>query len=150
MERELFTVGHSVHALPHFFALLRTHTIEVIADVRTKPYSRHVPQFNYESIRAAAIDAGFRYVYLGRELGGYPANPDGFPAGIERLLTGITKFRVAAMCAEEDPAECHRHRLIGAALHDAGIPVHHIRADGWIESWEAVETRRAPQPPLFS
>ena len=150
MERELFTVGHSVHVLPDFFALLRAHGIEVIADVRTKPYSRHVPQYNYQSIRAAAIGAGFRYVYLGRELGGYPPNPELFPLGVERLLNGIAEFRVAAMCAEEDPANCHRHKLIGSAIRDLAIPVSHIRANASLESWEAVETRRAPQPSLFA
>ena len=149
MERELFTIGHSVHVVPDFVALLRAHGIEVIADVRTKPYSRHVPQYNYELLRAAAIGAGFRYVYLGRELGGYPHNPELFPAGIERLASGIAEFRVAAMCAEEDPAQCHRHRLIGTAFRDLGIPVHHIRADRSLESWEAAEIRRAPQPSLF-
>lgn len=147
--RILFTVGHSVHVVPDFFALLRAHKIDVIADVRSKPYSRHVPQYNYSDIRAAAIGGGFRYVYLGRELGGYPPNPDLFPTGIERLVTGIVEYRVAAMCAEEDPAPCHRHRLIGPALRKLGLAVHHIRADARVESWEEVEKRRAPQPSLF-
>lgn len=150
MERELFTIGHSVHVLPDFFSLLRLHHIEVMADVRTKPFSRHVPQYNYHSIRAASIGAGLCYLYLGRELGGYPPNPELFPSGLHRLLGGLARYRVAVVCAEEDPAHCHRHRLIGAAVREAGIPVHHIRADSRLESWEEAEIRRAPQPSLFA
>ena len=150
MERQLYTIGHSVHVLPEFFRLLQAHSIEVLADVRTKPYSRHVPQYNYESIRAATIGAGFRYVYLGRELGGYPPNPSLFPAGLERLLAGVAEYRVAILCAEEDPVKCHRHILIGSALHELGVRVHHIRGDNSVESWDAVEVRRAPQPSLFA
>jgi uncharacterized protein (DUF488 family) len=149
MERELFTIGHSVHVLPDFFALLGALNIDVLVDVRSRPYSRHVPQYNHGLIRTATIGAGFRFVYLGRELGGYPPNPDLFPIGLQRLLTGLDVFRVAVMCAEEDPAHCHRHRLIGSALRELAIPVHHIRGDGSVESWEAAEGRRAPQPSLF-
>lgn len=149
MAAELYTIGHSVHTLPEFFALLRAHAIEVLVDVRSKPYSRYVPHFNHESIRAATIGAGLRYVYLGQELGGYPPNPNLFPSGLRRLLSGMNSFRVAVMCAEEDPANCHRHHLIGSAIRKLELPVHHVRGTGVLETWEETEARRQPQPSLF-
>lgn len=86
-------------------------------------------------------------MFLGRELGGRPpeaemydddghvlysmvAATDRFAASIARLLEGARRLRVAMMCSEEDPSECHRSLLIGEALCRSGEPVslHHIRA----------------------
>ena len=42
----IFTVGHSTHAAEAFAALLRTHGVTAVADVRSAPWSRFNPQFN--------------------------------------------------------------------------------------------------------
>src|SRR3712207_8128504 len=43
---------------------------EVLVDVRSFPFSRHAPQFDRETLNASVRDAGARYLFMGRELGG--------------------------------------------------------------------------------
>jgi uncharacterized protein (DUF488 family) len=165
----LMSIGHSNVSFDAFVELLRAHNVEVVADVRTAPRSRYVPHFDAKPLREALGEAGVKYVFLGRELGGRPdgdefyddedhvlysrvAESEFFAAGIERLLDGATKFRVAMLCSEEDPLNCHRHLLIGRVLRSRGIEVEHIRGDGTLqteEGLEQLEAREEPQRALF-
>jgi uncharacterized protein (DUF488 family) len=145
----VWTVGHSNRPAGELIALLRAERIEVLADVRSQPYSRHNPQFRRENLKPALEQAGLRYVFLGAELGGRPPEPEfhdasghvrydlvreseRFRGGLERLLTGAAGYRVAIMCSEEDPVRCHRRLLITPALVQAGMEVRHIRGDGQV------------------
>ncbi len=71
MPPTIWTIGHSNHTLEHFLDLLRTHAIDVVADVRSTPFSRRHPHFNRERLKAAlaGADAGIDYIFLGAELG---------------------------------------------------------------------------------
>lgn len=153
----LHTIGHSNHSLDTFLGLLREYRIEVLADTRSSPYSKYVPHFNREDLRATLPAAGVKYLDLGRELGGRPEgdeyyDEDGrvlygrlaesalFRGGIERLETGIRRFRVAILCSEEDPRICHRHLLVSRVMDARGADVVHIRGDGRTERYaECVE-----------
>lgn len=144
--REVLTVGHSSHSMQRFLELLRDAGVTAVADVRSAPYSRHVPQFNQEPLKAALREAGLAYVHLGRELGGRPqdraqyrggvadyqaiAGTPAFRAGLQRVLDGAAAHRVALVCAEADPLDCHRCLLIGRALASRGVPVRHLLGDG--------------------
>jgi len=146
-----FTLGHSNHSIDAWLALVRQHEIEVVVDTRSSPYSKYVPQFDKELIQRSLEDAGIRYLFLGAELGGRPANPEyydasgrvvygrlrddaRFKAAIARLETGIERFKVALVCGEEDSAHCHRRLLIGRVLTERGHTMLHIRGDGRVES----------------
>jgi uncharacterized protein (DUF488 family) len=147
----VWTIGHSNHPLEHFLALLEQHRVEVLVDVRSSPYSRYAVQFNREAIRPALQERSIQYLYLGDLLGGrveddrlcddegrvlygQVAQSPGFCQGIERLLTGIRQYRVAILCGEEDPTECHRRLLVGRVLQQHGVRVEHIRGDGRTQS----------------
>jgi len=149
--RRVFTIGHSNHEEQAFLDLLERHEIDVVADVRSQPYSKYTKQFNSDQIKQALAGAGINYVYLGRELGGRPDAPEFYDAeghvrydrvaespqfrqGIERLEKGIQKFRVALMCSEENPAECHRNLLVGRVLGRRGVELVHIRGDGRLQT----------------
>lgn len=140
-------MGHSRHEISALVDLLRRHGIDVVADVRSYPSSRHNPQFNRKPLRSSLLAAQIEYVFLGQELGGRPLEPEfydarghvlysavakseRFTAGLERLLTGAATYRVAILCSEENPENCHRRLLIGRVLADRGITVLHIRGDG--------------------
>jgi uncharacterized protein (DUF488 family) len=152
-----FTIGHSNHDFPVWLTLLRQHGVEVVVDVRSSPYSKYVPQFDKELLQRSLEEAGIRYLFLGAELGGRPANPAyydakgrvlysrlcddaGFQAAIARLESGMERFRMALVCGEEDPAHCHRRLLIGRVLTEHGHAILHIRGDGRLESDETVAT----------
>ena len=64
------------------------------------------------------------------------AKSERFASGLERLLTGAGTYRVAILCSEENPENCHRRLLIGRVLADRGISVLHIRGDGSVISDE--------------
>jgi len=149
----VYTVGHSNQTTESFLDLLHQHAIEVLVDVRSAPYSRFVPQFNQRELQTTVRSAGFLYVYLGRELGGRPdpgshlideaghaiygliAETDDFNTGLHRLREGIDRYRVALMCSEEDPTDCHRRLLVSRVLIlDHGIDVLHIRGDGRLDT----------------
>lgn len=160
--RRLFSIGHSNHALERFLDLLRQHQIEVLVDARSHPYSRFAPHFDTRSLKEAVTRAGIKYLYLGKELGGRPdgdeyydteghvlywrvAESPLFLDGIERLESGIAKYRVALMCSEEDPSACHRRLLIGRVLATRAVQFEHIRGNGRVQTeaeLQAEEERR--------
>ena len=151
----VFTIGHSTHSMEKLISLLGANRIEVLVDIRSEPYSRKVPHFNKDNLEKEIKKRGLKYLFLGKELGGRPSNrqfydqegfvlyskiagsPD-FKSGLERLLNGIERFRVALMCSEENPMNCHRRLLVGRVLSNAGVEVLHIRADGSIQSEEQI------------
>jgi uncharacterized protein (DUF488 family) len=167
-----FTVGHSNHNVETWLELIRKHSVEVVVDTRSSPYSKYVPQFDKELMQRSLEGSGIRYLFLGAELGGRPANPgyyddsghvlygrlrddSAFKAAVIRLESGIERFRVALVCGEEDPAHCHRRLLIGRVLTEQGHTMLHIRGDGRIESEETVAAKsKKPlidtQPALFA
>ena len=146
----IFSIGHSNHSVEVFLDLLRQHGITALADVRSAPYSRFQPQFNKDALERSLKAEGIKYVFLGKELGArsddrscyqngrvrYPllAKTALFRKGLERVMTGAQNFRIAIMCAEKEPLECHRTLLVSRALEAEGVAVQHILADGRLES----------------
>ncbi len=146
----VFTIGHSIHSQEQFIALLTQHAITALCDVRSHPYSRMNPQFNREDLKAATEKQQIKYVFLGRELGARSEDPacylngkisyellaqsDLFRQGLQRVQKGLQDHRIALMCAEKEPADCHRTILVSRALAAQGLEVLHILADGAIEA----------------
>ena len=151
----VWTVGHSNHSIEHFLDLLDQHQIAVLVDVRSSPYSRYADHFNKQTIQGYLQARTIKYLFLGDLIGGraegeqfrddqgyvlydrVAQSPD-FKRGIERLVDGIVAYRVALMCGEEDPTDCHRRLLIGRVLDGRGVRVMHMRGDGRLQSEEEV------------
>lgn len=167
----ILTIGHSTHPLDGFIALLKQHEVTALADVRSAPYSRFNPQFNREPLEQGLKSAGIAYAYLGRELGGRSDDPscflngrvqydrlaqtEYFRSGIERVLRGSRDHRIALMCAEKEPLDCHRTLLVARALAELGVEVQHILADGHLEPHDVAMERLLrlhglSNPELFS
>lgn len=154
---DILTIGHSSHPSGHFLGLLRRHGVEAVADVRSHPYSRYNPQFRKKAISSVLKDNGIAYVFLGRELGARSDNSEcyvdgrvqysmlaaepAFEAGLQRLLAGAQRYRLALMCAEKEPLDCHRTILICRALRGRAGRLGHVLADGTLESHDACEVR---------
>src|ERR1700704_3164996 len=119
MTEAVYTIGHSTHSIEKFVELLGRAQITAVSDVRSRPYSRMNPQFNRENLKQSLSANGIKYVFLGKELGARSedhscyrngqvqydllARTDLFKQGIERILEGTQKYRVALMCAEKEP-----------------------------------------------
>ena len=153
----VLTIGHSNHPLDVFVALLRQHGVTTLADVRSAPYSRFNPHFNRKRLESALQAHGIAYVYLGHALGGRPDDPacyeDGrvrydrlaqtslYHEGLERVVENARSERIALMCAEKEPLDCHRTLLVGRSLVERGMGVAHILADGALESHDETMDR---------
>lgn len=153
----ILTIGHSNHALAKFMALLKRAEVTAVADVRSAPVSRFSPHFNKDRLARSLAEQGTTYVSLGKELGGRPELPElftdgvadyekmvelpSFQAGIARLITGAESHRVAIMCAEADPLDCHRCLLVGRALAEEGVEVGHILSSGQVLTHAEIEDR---------
>ena len=151
----IFTIGHSSLTYEAFFALLSEHGIQYLVDVRSQPYSRHVPHFNRETVQAEAEARGVDYRFMGDALGGRPGDalrepgtgaPDydamaKEPALLRALddVVGWARIRrVALMCSEGDPAACHRTKLLGKVLQSGyGVTVLHITQRGLVSQDDA-------------
>jgi uncharacterized protein (DUF488 family) len=156
MSQVAYSIGHSNGTIERLIGLLQQHSITAVADVRSQPYSRFNPQFNREVLAGSLKGVGLEYVFLGQELGARSDDPacyrngraqyaliakaGTFQRGIERLLSGAERFRLAILCAEKEPLVCHRGILISRHLHEIGMVVRHILEDGSVEDHEnAVE-----------
>jgi uncharacterized protein (DUF488 family) len=153
----ILTVGHSTHSFDALVKLLKRHEVTALADVRSAPFSRFNPQFNKDALERDLKLCGIKYVFLGRELGARSNDPscyengrvqyarlartDQFKKGIERVMRGAQEHRIALMCAEREPLECHRTLLVARALDELGVSVAHILGDGGLETHRAALER---------
>lgn len=151
------TIGHSNHVITHFLALLKVAGIDCVADVRSVPFSRRHPQFGQKALAASLQEAGIEYWFLGDVLGARPKDPACYENGkasyariaatrafkdaIDSLIAASARKRVALMCAEKEPLDCHRTVLVGRALVQRDQAVSHILADGRVEAQVDIESR---------
>ncbi len=131
-EKLIYTVGHGSRSIEEFLACLSSFGVRAIVDARQWPSSRHHPHFTREELEPSLSRAGVRYRWLGKELGG--RRPQGyaehmrttlFLEGLDRLDAIAEAVPTAVMCAERDPAACHR-RHIATVLERRGFGVRHI------------------------
>lgn len=151
----VLSIGHSSLPYEQFIARLKSFDINAVADVRSAPFSRHFPQYNREALKTELARDGVAYAFLGKELGGRPAQTESytdgvadyekmartplFQEGLQRLLQGARRYRIAVMCSERDPLDCHRCLLVGRALKERGISVEHIVDNGSSVPHEDIE-----------
>jgi hypothetical protein len=67
------------------------------------------------------------------------ATDDNFKKGIDRVLNGAKQYRIALMCSEGNPLDCHRCLLVGRTLSERGADVRHIVASKKIISQQEIE-----------
>jgi uncharacterized protein (DUF488 family) len=159
MAHVIYTIGHSTHTETCFVELLRLHEVTAVADVRSRPYSRFNPQFDRETLKGTLKAAGIQYAFLGGELGARSDTPscyengkvrydrlaetEAFREGLDRVERGSLQFRIALMCAEKEPMECHRSILVARHLCLRGAEVRHILEDGRTETQTELISRVA-------
>jgi len=147
----LYTIGHSTRTWEEFVEVLKAHSVETVADIRSFPTSRRFPHFNRESLERTLPEAGITYVWI-KELGGRRPKlrddspnvalrnrsfrnyadymlTDEFQHGIADLITLAEQSRTAYMCAERLYFRCHR-MLVSDWLVAHGHEVLHIDGVG--------------------
>ena len=164
----IYTIGHSNHDFDAFVRLLKTHEIEFVVDVRSNPWSRFAKYANNRTLDAWLPMRGLQYCFMGDRLGGLPTGSSwtgkpeiqqmlrsydvrrgdgefgqGFDESYDEAIGDLCELaserRVAIMCSEEDPSQCHRQHLLGPSLEDAGYELLHIRKSGSAHRTENVD-----------
>ncbi len=152
MNSSILTIGHGNKSLESFFELLNKYEVSYLIDVRTNPFSKYNPHFNRKELEISSLDFGIRYLFLGDDLGGKPKDrtcydsdghvlyskvmrKDFFIRSADRLVTANDKgIKVACMCSESNPCDCHRTKMIGEYLYTKGIEMHHIDKTGKLKT----------------
>ncbi len=149
----VFTIGHSTQPSVDFIAKLKRHDVTDVFDVRSVPYSQFNPQFDREKLKSKLNAAGIRYLHMGKTLGARSDDPSCYENGrvkydrlaqkpefrsaIDRIIRGAKGgYRIALMCAEKEPLDCHRSILVSRAIDAQHVQVMHILGDGTLESHE--------------
>lgn len=158
-DKFIFSIGHGGRKIEDFFSLLKENEIKYLVDVRSYPYSKYYPEYNKENIDIVSKKYDIKYVFMGDSLGGRPNDrscysddkdengkaqvlyneikkKDFFIHSIERLVVANSKkLKVACMCSELNPCDCHRSKLIGEVLYnDKNIVTYHIDENGLIQT----------------
>jgi uncharacterized protein (DUF488 family) len=156
---KIYTVGHSNISFEEFVGRVGKHGVRTLVDVRSAPYSQYSPHFNYDYLENNLPMHGIDYIYMGNMLGGRPrsqlfyksdgtpdyekmAAEESFQEGLEILKSMAQRSVVCILCSEEDPASCHRGKLVARQLVLSGVEIVHILGDGALESEEDNAKRR--------
>jgi len=167
----VWTIGHSTRSADDFIALLQTHGIRQLVDVRTIPRSRHNPQFAKEELEASLREAGIHYMHMAA-LGGlrharrdsintawrnasfrgyadYMQTPE-FEEALEELIRLGKEKPTAIMCAEAVPWRCHRS-LVADALVARGVNSEEIASQTstrphTLTPWARVQGKKVTYP----
>jgi uncharacterized protein (DUF488 family) len=120
----IFTAGHGSRSFDEFRSLIMEHSITLLVDVRSKPYSRWVPHFNKSHLEE---HLPMQYLWM-PSLGGLDTSItyERFEEGINSIIRFSKRYKVAVMCSEKDHLKCHRHTKIQPALEERRIKVIHI------------------------
>jgi uncharacterized protein (DUF488 family) len=160
MVQTIYTVGHSSLSFMEFLTLIQANNITHIVDIRSIPYSKYAPWSDKSRLSELLRPFKIKYTYFGHKLGGKKGSKgadaqlesltplDVYHDAIQMLMQLSMRGNLTLLCAESDPAKCHRQHIIAQTLLESGNRVLHILKDGTIqEAWK--EEKQASQPKLL-
>ncbi|QQR97026.1 MAG: DUF488 domain-containing protein [Sphingobacteriales bacterium] len=145
-QKTIYTIGHSIHSIEQFLAMLKSFGIMMLVDIRSLPGSRKFPQFDKENLQIILPENDIQYLHLlslgGRQkvkkdskntrwrndsFRGYAdyMETDNFKNAIIELEQIAQQQATAYMCAEVLWWRCHRS-MVSDYLKTKGWTVLHI------------------------
>ena len=121
----VWTAGHSNRDICTFINLLQTVNVQTVVDCRTKPRSRW-PHFNAEKLAMHLASMNINYEFRGRNLGGLAGNVDFDETLDEMKCRAEHGERIALICSEGKPEQCHRGTILAIELEKRGVTVEHL------------------------
>jgi len=156
---DLYTIGYSSFDVRQMTGVLIDYGINLIIDVRSLPYSTHYPNYNKETLEHFLKENFIYYRNYAQEFGAQQiekqffadegfldfelfTKSENFLQGFKKVQANIDmKFTIALMCAEKDPAECHRAIMITRVFSREGFSIKHILSDKSYETQDSIEHR---------
>lgn len=143
---KIHTIGYGNRSLVSFISILLDNKIDMLVDVRSKPFSRFRPEFNKKRLSDVLEKVGIRYIHI-EALGGKPKGLElyadgklcyerlqrtrGYQEGIGQLEYMLELgLKPMLMCSELDYHNCHRWSLLGVDLNKRGWEIIHIDKTG--------------------
>lgn len=155
----LFTIGYSGFMIKDFINALKNKSIGALIDIRSSPYSFRFKDYNIEHLKCLLNKNKIYYLFLGDKLGARPkdlflytnrvadfskiAKSGSFIDACARVREGLNRFPICLMCAEKDPATCHRAILVTNNFRNIypEINIFHIHSLSKIESQNNLDRR---------
>ena len=143
-EKRIYTIGYAGFAINDFIDVLSELNIKIVIDVRSHPVSAYYIDYNKDNLEKTLQAKHIHYRNYSNEFGARQSDlkfysNDGyldfskyvqstqFRNGLERIKTGIAAgFDFVLMCAEKNPAMCHRTIMIAREFAKEGYEVIHI------------------------
>lgn len=122
---KIFTIGHSTKPIDEFLDKLVQANVEVVIDVRSRPYSSRFPHFNRNSLNYSLKTVGINYIFKGDSLGGLDENVD-FDKAIGAVYELSKTKRLVLLCSEGDFRKCHRYNTLTPIFKGMGATVRHL------------------------
>jgi uncharacterized protein (DUF488 family) len=156
IETTIYSIGHGNKKIEEFVDELKSFNILYLLDIRSKPYSKWSPHFNQFQLENELKNRNIKYIFVGDSLGGLPEDrscydyngkvvydiikdKEFFKEGLKRLTAANEKhIKLAIMCSESKPEECHRSKLIGQELLKQNIAIKHIIAKSKFKTQQLV------------
>ena len=169
--RPILTIGHGHNDLGTFLELLKGAGVQVLVDVRARPWNPFIPSFGKQRMKMDLLYEGIVYFFMGHRLGERPRDKrlmdvngevdyqayevsQDFQDAIDWLIDRSREGRLCLMAGKVEPWNCHRHWLLAQALMVRKLPVIHILEDGSLEAaspdllhWSKVQG--LPSPSTF-
>lgn len=121
----IFTIGYGLKKSEEFIAKLKENKIEVLIDVRTKPFSRWNSKFSKTPLECELAKNNIKYLWKGNNLGGLGENFD-FDTTINQVVELSSSTGLVVMCTECDYRKCHRYTVLTPSFESRGAKVQHI------------------------
>ena len=150
MTPTIYTIGHSSHDLPTFFALLERFDVQHLVDIRRSPRSTRFPHFNMDRLQSeCATRSSIIYSFQGETFGARRRRSPGdlnsglidtddraYADHMQRPEFGqavhglLERSPLVLLCSENDPEWCHRSLLADFVCLVHQLDVIHILFDG--------------------
>ncbi|GHT01736.1 hypothetical protein AGMMS50276_30380 [Synergistales bacterium] len=156
---DIYTIGYTSYEITNFIDVLKAFGIKLVVDVRSLPYSEYYPDYNKESLEKTLSRYNIFYRNYSREFGARQTAknffaPEGyldfekftksnnFMQGFSKLVKSLEQgYTFALLCAEKNPATCHRSIMVSRVFSESGCIVRHILQNGETETQSDVENQ---------
>ena len=154
MAKHIFTIGYSGFPyISDFINTLKGYSIQILIDVRSRPYSSYYEEYDKEKLNCKLKENGILYFNFARQFGARQEDLSFYKDGrldfetfskSKQFLDGVdqvekSKATIVFMCAEKHPSECHRAILVARAFHDRGYMITHLKPNGETMTQEDIE-----------